>query len=224
MTGPRRVGAYRVVCGLIDVVLRLVCRTRADLSALPRRGPLLVVANHLSVADPLVVAAALNRHGLVPRFVITAGVMRHPLVGPILRYFDHIPLDRDARGPGALDAIVAALRRDECVVIYPEGKVAVDVATSPGKAQPGAVTAAAAAGAPVALLAQWGSQDIYHYGSSTLRRVLPRRAVVHLLADAPRPVAAVGLREQLRVHTELMSRLRRLVDTLRPLPITSARN
>lgn len=221
--GPRRVPQYRLVCGLIDLAMRLVSSTRADLSALPRTGPLLVVANHLSVFDPLVVAAALNRHGLVPRFVITAGVMRHPVTGPILRYFDHIPLDRAERGPQALDGIVAALQRGECVVIYPEGKVAPDPGDSPGKAQPGAVTAAAAAGAPLALLAQWGSQDVYSYGTSTLRRFPPRRAIVHLLADAPRPVTATGLRDQLRVHTELMARLRRLVDTLRPLRIASSR-
>lgn len=223
-SAPRRRVAYRVVCGALDLLVRAACRTSADLRTLPREGPLLVLPNHLSVLDPVVVACVLNRHGLVPRFVITAGVMRSPVVGPVLRFFDHVPLDRTAgAGAGALGPVVRALAAGECVVLYPEGRVAEDPGRSPGRGLPGAAVAAARSGAPVVCLGQWGSQGLWHRnrsagakGTSSLLAWPPRRPHVRLLAGAPRQVGAdTDGRGVLRTTRELMAELSRLVVHLR---------
>lgn len=212
---PRRQRAYHLVCLLLDLLVAATCRVRADLRTVPRSGPLLVLPNHLSVLDPLVIGTALHRIGRTPRFVITEGVMTHRLLGPLLRWFDHIPIDRSGvAGAAALDPVIEALRHGECVVLYPEGKVIADPAASPGRGLPGAAWAAAEAGAPVVVLAQWGSHRLWHRGSSSLRALPPRRARIVLTAQPPIQVEG-GRRGAVRATRSLMAGLGAAIEEVR---------
>ncbi|MBW5485902.1 1-acyl-sn-glycerol-3-phosphate acyltransferase, partial [Streptomyces bambusae] len=75
----------------------------ADPGARPGPGSILV-ANHTSLCDPVVVMAALRRLGVEPVVMATAGLWRVPLLGPALAREGHIAVHRGTgRAAEALD-------------------------------------------------------------------------------------------------------------------------
>lgn len=192
---PRRPRSYRFVTAFIDLVLSLFARRYYRVPPLPQHGPLLVAPNHVSWTDPLYLAAALTRAGRTPRFVIMESVLRAPVVGVILRYFDHIGLDRTrSTDPALLEPAREALRRGECVVLYPEGGVTQREDYLPGRPLPGLGVLAAEFGVPVLPVAQWGAQYVIGRGALTWRAFPPRRAEVFVEAlPIVTPPAASGV-------------------------------
>lgn len=181
---PRRVRIYRVVCLGLEWALRPVARLRGD-GALPACGGLLLAPNHIGVLDPLLVGAAVVRAGRTPRFVGAAEVFRIPVVGAVLRYFDHLPLNRAAVGGSTLEAIRVALRAGECVVMYPEGKITRDARYRPGRFLRGVAQLAAETGVPVVPVGQWGAQWVLGRTHPSWLRWPPRRARVGVRFGGP---------------------------------------
>ena len=175
---PRRVGIFRLTMWLMDLfMIAPVARRRYLVGPLPPTGPLLVAPNHISWFDTIAVGAALTRAGRIPRFVIMEQGLRWPIVGAILRFFDHIPLDRaKATDPTLLDPVRDALRRGECVVFYAEGGVTQREDYLPGRPLPGLGVLAAELCVPVVPVAQWGAQYVLGRGQLAWRRFPPRRA------------------------------------------------
>jgi 1-acyl-sn-glycerol-3-phosphate acyltransferase len=92
------------------------------LDAVPARGPLLVVPNHDSQWDPIVVGVALRRRRML-RFLARAELWRIPGLGPVLNGLRQIPIARGSGDRGALDRAVAALASGDAVCVFPEGKL-----------------------------------------------------------------------------------------------------
>ena len=207
----------------MEVAFRACCRWESEPARLPA-GPLLVAPNHLSVLDPLVVAFAVRRAGRTPRFVARAGLFRVPVLGGVLRFFDHLPLDRSrSSGAAQLERVAAALRAGECVVLYPEGRVTMADGFALGRGLPGVAWLAARTGAPVVPVGQWGSQDLWHRGRSSVLRWPPRRARVVLRFGPPLAPPPDSSPRSLVVTTgALMDRVsgqvRRARDILEPQP------
>jgi 1-acyl-sn-glycerol-3-phosphate acyltransferase len=90
------------------------------LEVLPERGPVLVVANHDSQMDPVILGVALrNRRQL--RYLARANLWRIPGLGPVLRGLRQIPIERGAGDARAIHEAVAALRAGAAICIFPEG-------------------------------------------------------------------------------------------------------
>jgi 1-acyl-sn-glycerol-3-phosphate acyltransferase len=92
----------------------------AGLEAVPERGAVMVVPNHDSQWDPVMVGLAL-RHRRPLRFLTRANLFRIRGLGPILRGAGQIPIERGAGDARALWAAVEALREGAAVCIFPEG-------------------------------------------------------------------------------------------------------
>lgn len=114
---PRATAGLAVDCARRTLAILGVGVTLRGADAL-RDGPLLVVANHVSWLDVYLLNA------LAPaRFVAKSEVRRWPLVGPIAAAFGTFFIVRGSYRDAARvkDAIAAALRRGERVVVFPEG-------------------------------------------------------------------------------------------------------
>jgi acyl-[acyl-carrier-protein]-phospholipid O-acyltransferase/long-chain-fatty-acid--[acyl-carrier-protein] ligase len=103
------------------LVARLVYRLRVvGQENVPATGPALLLSNHVSYADWLVLMAASRRK---VRFVIASDFIHKPIVGWILRLAHVIPIERHA-GPKSLmrsfGAVNEALANNEVVCIFPE--------------------------------------------------------------------------------------------------------
>jgi|SRR5437588_1441487 len=92
------------------------------LEVLPERGPVLVVPNHDSQMDPVVLGVALRKHRML-RYLARANLWKVPGLGPVMRGLRQIPIERGARDAGAIGAAVAALEAGNAICIFPEGKL-----------------------------------------------------------------------------------------------------
>ena len=146
----------------------------------PQRGGVILAVNHISHADPIVLADyVVYGAGRIARFMAKSTLFRRRgLVGRVMRGARQIPVYRHTADASlALRDAVAALHAGECVVIYPEGTVSRDPGKWPMRARTGVARLALLSGAPVVPVAQWGAQDIL----DTVRRrrisLRPRRPV-----------------------------------------------
>lgn len=203
----------------------LILLTRRDwrfCNRIPAEGGVLVVANHISNADPGGLGwFVLYGSGRVPRYMAKASLWKVPVFGSLVRAGQMIPVHRETEdAASALTHAVEALRRGECVVIYPEGTVTKDPDLWPMRARTGVARLALATGVPVIPVGQWGMQRFL--GADGLHPF--RRPKTSVLAGEPvdlsrfagaTPDAAV-LRE---VTDAIMSRVAGLVGELRGEPV-----
>ena len=139
--------------------LRLLgCRLEVEgLERLPRRGPLVLAANHASYADVAAVLALLPADFL---FVAKREVLGYPLIGSFARRCGHLTVDRWDALQSVADAelVAQALRDGEDVLFFPEGTFVAATGLRPFRL--GAFLAAATAGAPVVPLALRGTRRV----------------------------------------------------------------
>ena len=160
--GQRSDRRYRAALRAVRFLLHLVTRrTQAGDDHLPPAGPVIVVGNHVSLADAFVLAAAVARRGRRIRMLGAAGLFRAPVLGRLLRAFGFVPVDRRGSDPAsALAPARAALEAGQCVGLYPEGGITRDPELWPGGGKTGVVRLALDTGAPVVPLAQWGTHRV----------------------------------------------------------------
>jgi 1-acyl-sn-glycerol-3-phosphate acyltransferase len=124
-------------------------------------GALIVVSNHTSYADGVLLALAAKRMGRPLRMLATAGVFRAPVIGILARKVGFIPVRRgEASAVHALDAAAEALAAGEAIGIYPEGRITRDPAGWPERAKTGAVRLALLTGAPIVPVAMVGASEV----------------------------------------------------------------
>jgi 1-acyl-sn-glycerol-3-phosphate acyltransferase len=128
----------RSLTPVVRALYRLEVRGQAHV---PPIGPLVVAANHGSVLDPFVLAAAIPRP---TRYLGKAELWRVPLLRRWLDDVEAIPVERGRSDVGAIEAAIAALEAGEVVSIFPEGGV-----TREGPWLRGAARLALATGAPL---------------------------------------------------------------------------
>jgi 1-acyl-sn-glycerol-3-phosphate acyltransferase len=90
--------------------------------AVPDTGPLLLVPNHDSQMDPVVIAVALRRRRRL-RYLARANLWKIPGLGPVLYRIGQIPIERGGGDNRALDEATEALRGGEALCVFPEGKL-----------------------------------------------------------------------------------------------------
>jgi 1-acyl-sn-glycerol-3-phosphate acyltransferase len=188
--GLRAALLYAVVAGLLGTVVSTVSRVELTRRAMPDarlpQGPLIVVANHTSFADGILLALVGRRLGRSLRLMATGGVFRSGLVGPLVRRLGFIPVLRGTDSAAAsLDAAAEALAAGEAVGLFPEGRITRDPQHWPERSKTGAVRLAIRTGAPVVPVALVGAQHVV--GSTGIVGRLLRNTLLR-----PRVAVAVG--------------------------------
>ena len=196
---------------------------------IPPPGPVLVVANHVSILDPIACARLVFDSGRLPHFLAKESVFKG-VIGTLLRQAGQIPVARfSADAHGALDAARADLEAGNAVVIYPEGSVTRDPDWWPMQSRSGVARLALTTDAVVVPVAQWGPQRLHDYHR---KRLYPRlRVPADYLVGEPVDVDTLRAEvragrpltvELLRETTDLiMSRVRDQLAELRREPAPS---
>ena len=114
---------------LVHTVYRL---RQSGVENIPEEGGAVLVCNHVSFVDPIVISAASHRP---IRFVMDHRIYRKPVISFVFRHMHAIPIapaseDR-AMMEAAFEAVAEALAAGELVAIFPEGRI-----TDSGELQP----------------------------------------------------------------------------------------
>lgn len=84
----------------------------------PRNGALILAANHVSNFDPPVLGAVFPRR---LNFVAKEELFRNRIFGAFLRQLGAFPLRRGGADAAAIKEAVQRLRKDQAVLIFPQG-------------------------------------------------------------------------------------------------------
>jgi 1-acyl-sn-glycerol-3-phosphate acyltransferase len=177
---PRETRLYRLTYHTVRVLLRLCFGFRIEGAAHIPPGPALIVANHPSALDPLVLAAALPRRGL---FVAAAEFLTMPLVGWAMRAYGVIPVHRGQVDLSVVKEAIRALEAGALVAIFPEGRISPEG----GVVKAGAGVLAARAAVPTVPAAILGTARALPLG-----RYIPRPARVRVIFGPPLPPPPPG--------------------------------
>ncbi|CAN5245241.1 MFS transporter [soil metagenome] len=151
----------------------------------PDEGPALLVCNHVSYMDALVLSGAIPRP---IRFVMYYKIFRTPGAGWIFKAARAIPIAGMKEDPllmrAAFDAVDAALAEGELVCIFPEGALTGDGEIAPFKGGVEKILARREVPVvPIALKGMWAS--MWSRRDSRLGRLrLPRRLRAHAEVEA----------------------------------------
>jgi 1-acyl-sn-glycerol-3-phosphate acyltransferase len=106
---------------LIHSVYRL---EKDGLEAIPDEGPALIVCNHVSFVDPVVILAGCRRP---IRFVMDHRIFKTPVLSFVFRTSGAIPIapakEDAAMMERAFEEVARALRAGDLVAIFPEGRI-----------------------------------------------------------------------------------------------------
>ncbi|NQD36141.1 MFS transporter [Permianibacter sp. IMCC34836] len=176
---------------LINTLYRL---RESGMKQIPAEGPAVLVCNHVSFVDAIIIAAAVPRP---VRFVMYHGIFKIPVLSWLFRTVKAIPIapakEDAAMKERALDAVAAALAAGEVVCIFPEGKITSD--GNINEFRPGVediIKRTPVPVVPMALRGLWGSYFSRKDGAAF--RGLPWKLwmKVELVAEAPLAPAAVS--------------------------------
>jgi len=165
---------------------------------IPMEGPALLVSNHVSFVDWMIIASACKRP---PRFVMHYGFLKTPFVGWVFRDAKVIPISSGREDASlmeaAFDRIAAELVAGEVVCIFPEGAITNDGRMN--RFRPGVekiVKRTPVPVVPMAIVGMWGSFFSRAGGPAMrrpFRRVWSKIQVVIGTPVAPQAVTADGL-------------------------------
>ena len=85
---------------------------------LPATGPALIVSNHQSFLDPVLIGAAANRR---LTYLARDTLFDNKVLGRVIRHYGAVPIDRGF-GKEGLQTVLRELDRGRAVLVFPEGE------------------------------------------------------------------------------------------------------
>jgi 1-acyl-sn-glycerol-3-phosphate acyltransferase len=193
---------YGILKPLVAVVARAWLRlTVIGAERVPRDGPVLLAANHLSVLDPALIGAAVSRE---LDYMAKTELFRVPGFGGLIRRLNAHPVDRTGSDSAALRLALKLLGDGRALLVFPEGTRG--TGDELGPAQPGTGMLAALSQAPVVPVCMQGSGRALPRGA-----VLPRPVRVTVTFGAPlRFTPGRGRARYQEISDEIMAAIGRL--------------
>lgn len=138
-------------------LFRLVWNWRVEgLENFPTSGPVVVIANHISLWDPIAVGSALPRQ---VHFMAKEELFHYPLLGNVLNRLGAFPIKRGQPDRSAIRRALEVLEKGKVLGLFPEG-----TRSKTGELQkphPGAAMIALKAGVPVVPVACQGTSGLW---------------------------------------------------------------
>jgi 1-acyl-sn-glycerol-3-phosphate acyltransferase len=197
----------RMVVITFRAVTSLLCRIDdAALAQVPRRGPLILVTNHVNILEvPIIYTHLWPRpiHGMV-----LGSRWRHPFIRFILDATDSVPLYRGEPNFEGLRKGIELLKQGRILIISPEG-----TRSGHGRLQnafPGFIPLALPTGAPLLPVAYFGSEN----WQANIRRL--HRTDFHIEVGKPFKLDAGGVRIDQAVRQQMVDEVMYQVARLLP--------
>lgn len=157
---------------------------------IPASGPALLVCNHVSFVDSVLLFAAVRRP---VRFVMDHAIYRAPGIGFVFRHVRTIPIAPAKEDPAlkeaAFEAVAKALRDGEVIGLFPEGRITRTGELDTFRYGVGRMVSETPVPViPIALRGLWGSFFSRRYGRAMTKPSLLRpRAPIDMVVGPPVP-------------------------------------
>ncbi|MBL8146553.1 MAG: 1-acyl-sn-glycerol-3-phosphate acyltransferase [Anaerolineae bacterium] len=110
----------RWLCAFIRFWMRILGRmTITGMEHVPPSGPTLIIMNHATYLDPVVVMGAMNERFVVP--MSKAENTRSPIVGPFIWWYGAYTVNRGVVDRQALMTSIELIKAGQMIAISPEG-------------------------------------------------------------------------------------------------------
>ncbi|GBF11683.1 lysophospholipid acyltransferase family protein [Tepidibacillus infernus] len=96
---------------------------------IPKEGPLILISNHISNFDPVVIACSVNRK---VHFMAKKELFDIPILGSFLKKVGQFPINRGGSDRKAIKTALDLLKEQEVLGIFPEGTRSKDKELKPG--------------------------------------------------------------------------------------------
>jgi 1-acyl-sn-glycerol-3-phosphate acyltransferase len=173
----------------------------------PRKGPLIVVSNHMTYVDPPLLGASLPRR---ITFMAKQELFGPSLLGLVVRAYGAFPVRRSGVDRVALRRALEVLKKGEVLGMFPEGKRSSSHQLQ--EAQSGTAFIAARSGAPIVPVGISGTEQVRGIGF-----ILRRPSIVVRIGrpfNVPSNEADKLNRSGLAQHAELITE--RIAELLPP--------
>jgi 1-acyl-sn-glycerol-3-phosphate acyltransferase len=145
---------YRFIHPIVNRLARVVADvTITGAERMPRGMGVLVVSNHLTNYDPLIISMCFKRE---LHYMAKVELYRHPLIGWLISHLNAFPVRRGEADRTALRRAEELLHSGRVVALFPEGHRARDAAVQPSKG--GIALLARRANVPILPVAITGTQ------------------------------------------------------------------
>lgn len=171
---------------------------------LPPTGAAVLVSNHVSWLDPIILPLVLPRK---PAFLAMEELWRMPGVGLVMRAWGPlaIPIDREVADASAFKGALRALKSGALLIVFPEGGISPD-----GRLRSfhrGAALLAARARAPLVPIAILGSAVALPLG-----RIVPRPRPITVRIGTPIPAPGADRESLARASEQAAAEIRALLS------------
>jgi 1-acyl-sn-glycerol-3-phosphate acyltransferase len=163
----------------------------------PKTGGVLLVSNHASYLDPVLVAVRLKRP---VSFLARASLFRNPVFAWLITSLHAFPIEQGKGDRGAINETIERLKQGHALNLYPEGTRTEDGKLQ--KIQAGVALVARKAGVPIVPAYIMGSFDAW-----PVHRKIPRPAKIRVLYGPPMHIDGMKAEEICRVIDETFHRL-----------------
>jgi pantoate ligase/cytidylate kinase len=208
------VGAAAVLRTIARLILRI--RFEGEPGAVPREGPVIVVSNHASSADPVLIGAFLLKwQGRALNWLGKRELVETPVIGWAMRQVPIHPVDREAADMEAFRTAKRILDSGNILAIFPEGTRSRDGALQ--SVRDGAGVLALMSGAPVVPVGVIDSDQAWPRGSLMPKfgkHVIVRYGAPFRVADDPAVSGAPNRRKATEAATRLI--MTRIAELLPP--------
>ena len=111
---------FRASYSMCSAVFTLGFSVRtAGMENMPLEGPALVVANHQSFVDPVLVGLAARRELI---YLARRTLFKNPFFTALIRAYNAVPIDQEGLGLDGIRTIFAQTQLGRAVLIFPEGE------------------------------------------------------------------------------------------------------
>ena len=119
-TNPRGSRFFRVVYALLAGIIGLIFRIKVvGRENEPSEGGYVVVANHISATDPIMICYAFRRHQV--HFMAKKELFKIPVFSGFIRMLGAFPIDRAGNDVGAIRNAVSIVEGGQCLGVFPQG-------------------------------------------------------------------------------------------------------
>ena len=110
---------YKITCTLFNFFFRIMYKMDVEgLENIPLKGRVIICSNHVSLLDPLVLAAVSPRK---LNYMAKKELFEKKILGFLIKNLGAFPVDRDKGGLSAIKKAIKILSRDDAFAMFPQG-------------------------------------------------------------------------------------------------------